>query len=458
MTGTACRGGIVLAWLVAAGVAQAAPRISIGPVQGDRKMVIPTQLAEALCGTFECVLWREVSSRRLPDFAKARAKGVNGFLVGGLAGRPSARTAALSLLTGRGEPARRFTFPLARGGRLAEADLRELQDELIALLAPLPATPPPARAPPPPPPEPPPRPSAPEAELTPSPPPPPPAAEPVRPSEPPPAPPRKALRPAPAPRVAAAPAPVRERVLEPSAPASRPFVLAVEVGGLLQQRSLDYGGVGPMTGTLRSFDSGGFGGLRLGGELFPLARTGSALRGAGLFGSWETSMGLSTRAPSGDTRDTRYTSLRAGVGWRTPPLSAVHLVFEPSVAWRAQSLTVTPAITGLPDARLSGVAGELGFDARLGRVVVQARAGYVRWLQARELVKGDPAFFPGGSAHAIELEAGLGVRIAGPLSLRVIGEWRATTYSLDPDPTGTYVAKSADDRQSGVRAVARIEL
>ncbi len=224
------------------------------------------------------------------------------------------------------------------------------------------------------------------------------------------------------------------------------------------RRTLDFGGIGPMDGTLHGFDAASIGGPWLAAELFPLARTGSAaLGGVGVFGDWATSIAYTTLAPSGERRDTRYTSYRVGGTWRTRPLGPLRLVLAPQVAWRQLTLTVSPSIVGLADAQLSGVTAGIALEARLGRVSIVGRGGYVRWGEARDLVKGDPAFFPGGRTTAFEAEAGLGVRLRGPLSLRVIGEFGLTRYSLDPDPTGTYAAERAEDRYLGARAVGRLE-
>lgn len=430
--------------LLSSGAARAAPRISIGPVLGDSKRLIPTQLAETLCGALECVLWREVSSRGAPDLRKARARAVKGILVGRVAREADGRTAVLTLLSATPRPVGRWTFPLTRRGRLAEGDLSRLEVEVTALVRP---APPAARGAPPAPPAP-----EPKRALQRSRPPPPPApgeplrprvVEPTRPASP-------APRPAPARQGGPAPAP---------AEAAAPRSFAAEAGAVVRRRTLEYGGVGAMSRTLYGFDSRSIAGLHLGAEVFALARSGSAaLRGLGLFGSWETSVAFTTAAPSGELRDTRYTSYEVGVTWRAPALGRLRLVLAPTLAWRGYAVAVEPAIAGLPDARLTGVAAGVGAEGRVGRVVILARGGYVRWLEAKDLIEGDPPFFPGGSAAAFEVEGGLGLRLWGPFSARVLGAYALTRYALDADPTGVYAATRADDRLIGARAVARLEL
>jgi hypothetical protein len=61
------------------------------------------------------------------------------------------------------------------------------------------------------------------------------------------------------------------------------------------------------------------------------------------------------------------------------------------------------------------------------------------------------AFFPGGSAWAVDGEAGLSVSISGPVSARLVADYRSTRYQLDPDPTGVYRASGATDTHLGGR-------
>jgi hypothetical protein len=82
----------------------------------------------------------------------------------------------------------------------------------------------------------------------------------------------------------------------------------------------------------------------------------------------------------------------------------------------------------------------------------------VKWTSARELIDGSPPYFPGSSASALEAELGAGFVFWGPLSVRLLGFYSSTRYQLDPDPTGTWSATSAEDRYLGLRAVVRGEL
>ena len=79
----------------------------------------------------------------------------------------------------------------------------------------------------------------------------------------------------------------------------------------------------------------------------------------------------------------------------------------------------------------------------------------VKWTTARELVEG---FFPGGSAYALEANAGVSVALGGAFSLRVLLGYSGTHYALEPSPGGTYQASGATDQYLGARATVRGEL
>jgi hypothetical protein len=416
---TAVAVGLLLA---AAPAAAGRPRLSLGPVQGDPAVAVPTQLAELLCGTHDCVLWKQVSTRGALDLSKARALGVEGILTGAVEASPGGKKAKLSLFTTSTRPARTWTFPLTSAGRLTTGAARQLEQDLDQHLRPplaASASPPPAPA---------------AVVAT------PPPAEAAPPATAPPAGP-----PAPAP----APASI--------APGDRPPLVAGEVGAFALSRRLTYGGTSASSATLLGFDAAGLAGPAVALELFPLAHGASrGLGGIGLRAAVEGSIGLKTESPTGEALPTQFTRIEIGACWRAPPLTGLLLVLVPEVAWVSQRLTVSPSIPGLPDSELSGVRVRLSAEARVSsRITVLAGLGWVRWQTARDLIEGDPAFFPGSSAAELEGELGAGVAIWGPLSLRLLGLYRSTSYTLDPDPTGTYAATSADDRYLGFRAVLR---
>lgn len=426
----------VLLWTAAP--ALAAPRLSVGPVAGDRAAAIPTQLARALCVRFECVLWPKVSRAGRIDPNKASAAGVAGVLTGALERQDGVTWVRLALWGGAPAAQRAWRYRLTAGGQLAAADLRQLEVALLDGLGARPAAPPAAPAPKPVP--------APAPQPLPAPAPPAETARPAAPARPQAAPTAAPPRSPPAPPPAAA-AP---------AEAGRPPLLAAEVGTFLARRSLGYGGTGSSSGTLLGFDATAIAGASLRVELFPLARGRGALAGLGLFGAVDHALGLRTESPGGAKLDTTFQRLQVGACWRSPPLTGARLVLVPAVAWRRYRLAVSPAIAGLPDADLGGVAAGLAAELPvLGRLTALAGVRYVAWTSARELVGGTPPYFPGGSAAALEGELGVDVRIWGPASARLVVEYGSTRYALDADPSGTYAATSATDEVGSARLLLR---
>jgi hypothetical protein len=156
--------------------------------------------------------------------------------------------------------------------------------------------------------------------------------------------------------------------------------------------------------------------------------------------------------------DSTFSRLQAGIAWRIRPMSSSRFTLVPAVSYQHLEFTVDPPLAGFPDSDLSGVKVGLGLEIPLGaRFGLLLGGGYVMWTDAKDLVEGDVPFFPGGSAQALEAEAGLSVALGRWLSLRVLGEYSSTTYDLDPDPSGTYVATGATDTYLGGRAMLRAE-
>lgn len=245
---------------------------------------------------------------------------------------------------------------------------------------------------------------------------------------------------------------------------ARPL-LAVEAGASFTQRKLSYQG-SPAGSALLGYQIDAIVSPRLRLEVYPASRlTGGALGGIGLFGQYGMAVGLKTEgagtAPGKHT--TSFTRLQGGVMWRIHPLPSSEFAVVPAASYHQLKFTVDPlngvAVAGLPNANLSGVKGGLDLEIPLGRAfTVLLGGGYVKWLTAKDLVKGSVPFFPGGSAYAIEAEAGLSVAISGPFSVRILGEYSSTSYTLDPDPSGTYQATGAKDRYMSGRAMLRWEL
>jgi hypothetical protein len=421
--------------LALAATAEAAPRrISIAPIHGPHEPALESQLSSALCGDHHCVPASRVLTLGKLDAEKARRQSLSAMLFPVTRDDGGKRVLWITVRTQDGASMQRWRFVVGPDGTLGRRSLTWLANDLDRVLAA------PRRAP----------------------------------AAPPEAPPRAAPAPAPsAPAPAAPSAELGPQRATPTAPAPWPPpasaeagesaeftrtqpLVAVEAGAYLTHRDLGYEGAAPGSAPLRNYRVGLVTSPALRVEVYPAsAFTDGAVAGLGAFGAYSFSLGLKTRTESTQS-DASLTRLDAGLLWRFRELTALRLDLIPSVSYRLLKLTASPAIPGLPDARLSGVRAGLLVEVPVHPVVsLVAGGGYVRWLAAKDLVKGDVPFFPGGSAYALEAEAGLSVALAAPLSLRAIGEYSSTRYSLDRDTSGQYVATGARDAYAGGRIALR---
>jgi hypothetical protein len=54
-------------------------------------------------------------------------------------------------------------------------------------------------------------------------------------------------------------------------------------------------------------------------------------------------------------RSTNFSRMEVGATWRSSLLGGLGIVLAPRLSYQALKLTVTPTITGLPDANLTGI-------------------------------------------------------------------------------------------------------
>ena len=452
--------GLVLGLLAApiSALPEAPKRITISGVSGEPEHTVSRQLVGTLCGPYECVSRPKVYTNGLPDFRRLRAEGVTAVLYGSVTEKGGRRSVRIALLRDSLDPDRTWTFALDGKGAIPRASLDELVRDLRVELggapmqAPRPAAAPPAAAaavaapaaiaatatPPT---------SAKLAEAQ----PPAPVAAAAPPPQPAPAP---AKEPPPRAAPASTPPPAKPSAAEPHR-----LLGASELGVLVTGRELTYSGsTPPGTTELLGYSANAIACPRFRVELYPLtAFTSGVLSGAGIFGEYSLSVGLTTETAA-EERDSQLRRLQAGIAWRIRPISASRFTIVPAVSYQRLEFTVDPPLAGFPDSDLSGVKLGLGLEVPLGgRFGLVVGGGYVMWTTAKDLVDGDVPFFPDGSAHALEAEAGLSVALVGPISLRVLGEYSSTTYDLDPDPSGTYAATGATDTYLGGRAMLRAE-
>jgi hypothetical protein len=468
MRESVCGAFVLVAVLLGApapALAGSGPRISIAGVRGDASGAVAGQLGDALCGVFECVPPVRVLRNGRLEFRAVKAEGVAGVLFGTVAHTKRRRSLELALLTTSLRPRQKWVFRLDQQRGFAagalEALARDLRHQLgrapsvasaaaerrttMDPAAPPAARPPPARAA-----EPPRAPEKPQAVVEP----------PARTAA------AVALTERPS-RAAAAPArsdpprepPARGTPILPDP--ARPVRGTLDVGVLVTQRKLAYEGVGAGTSTLQQFDASRIVSPYVRLELTPFSAAPDRwFTDIAVFAAYARSVGLETQESSapGIRHATTFTQLEAGLGWRFRPLASSPAVLLPRGSYRRLSLAVRPAgggrVAGLPDSELSGPSVRLDLEVPVGRRFgVLLGAGYTRWTTAKDLIGGDPAFFPDGSAHALDASAGGWLDVAGPLSLRILADYGSTSYSLRG--SGAYVATGATDEYLGVRAVMR---
>lgn len=437
---------------------EATPRISLLSIRGDANGSVRKQLGAVLCVDYECVPPSRIRTAGKIDFAKVEAQKVAGIVAGTVAtARKGGQRLELALLTRSLSPVWGRIYPLTGEGILSRDSAMDLAQELATRLA--------ARAPLEPPP---PAPSAPRP-ARPAPPRAPEVAPPVA-AAPPPFLPSPETRPEP--RPVAPPRPADQRTTKAAAiarggvgaparePATERLLAAIEAGVHLTQRTLGYQGVPSGASALRGYEANVVASPRFRLEVYPASLlTENVFAGMGLFANYGFSVGMKTNDPAGGAeRPTSLVRLAAGLLWRFHPVPSSRFALVPAVSYQQSKFTIEPLagvpIKGLPDADLSGVkAGVAAEIPASDAVFILLGAGYVKWTTARDLV-GD-GFFPAGKAYAIEAEAGLSLPLSGLLSLRIVGEYSDTRYSLQPDPTGTYQASGAADRYLGGSVMLR---
>jgi hypothetical protein len=417
---------VLLAAALLPATAGAQTRISVSKIGGAQGGGVRRQLVSSLCGVYECVSRSAAYTAGKFDPARARANRVAGVLAGKVVGG----RLRLALYTTSDRPAQSWSLVLA-GGTLDRATLEWIAFDINGTLSgSLTGPVPPQPAPP--------APGGPQAKIS---------------------LPGGAIPPT----VPAVPPPPRRVVRTPIAsPAARgragdvPLRAAIEAGLWVTRRRLKYEGAETAgSQPLLEFTAPAITSPLVRLEVYPGAWTGAPplAAGLGVFAEYSHSVGfeVKTEGASSERHPVTLTDLGAGLLWRIRPGWGATAV-TPAVAYRRLALE-TSSITGLPDARLSGF--ELGLDLEVpltARIAMLAGGGYELWTDAEELVEG---FFPGGSARGWTGELGASVAVIGPLSLKAVVEYAATSYSLDPDPTGTYRASGATDSYLGGRFAVR---
>ena len=457
--------------LVCALTAEAAPKITIAPISGDKKSQVGSQISGALCRTYTCVPSSRVFTKKKPDWNKMKSAQVTGLLVGGVAKAKSGKgkEVQLSWLDKPGKAAQSWSFPLTSAGKLTNTSLQTLSADVGNLAsgggsasvgavgavaagtaaAPGPdtmSTTPPTAAP-----------GAgaaagaamaANAE---------PLPLPVTPT--PPAPGEKSL--------ADTPVAVDAGANQGYEGPRHQWKFAVEAGVDLLNRNLSYGNVGAGS-ILRPYSIGLFFAPHFRLELYPIAFFSDGFfAGIGIFGDYSMSLGLKSKFQ--DTanpfeKGTTYTRWQAGIEWRLRFWKDSDFAITPFFGYGKQKFVTDgdPAgsgFNGLPQFDLSGYKFGLRLDIPVSSGFwIIVGGDYVIWnnkpLAVQDATGVNSTHFT-GSAKAIEAELGFHIQIAGPFAVRIFGTYNSTSFTFDDNQPEA--AGSATDRYLGGRVMLRLQ-
>ena len=441
---------VALGLSVCALSAEAAPKITIAPITGDKKSQVGSQISGALCRTYTCVPSSRVFTKKKPDWNKMKSAQVTGLLVGGVAKAKSGKgkEVQLSWLDKPGKAAQSWSFPLTSAGKLTSSSLQTLGADVGNLasgggnagvgavgalaagvaapdtMATTPPTTGPASAS-----------SAAgavaasaalagtQAE---------PLPLPVTPT--PPAPGEKSL--------ADTPVAVDAGANQGFEPPRHQWRFAVELGADLLNRNLSYSNV-PAGSILRPYSLSLFVAPHARLELYPISFFSDGFfAGIGIFGDYSMSLGLKSKfQDTANTfeKGTTYTNWQAGVEWRMRFWKDSDFAFVPFFAYGKQKFVTDGDPTGS------------GFW-------ILVSGDYVSWSTKNLAIQDDTGANSTtftGSAHAIEAELGFHIQLVGPLAVRIYGTYSSTSFTFDQNQAEA--AGSATDRYLGGRVTLRLQ-
>ena len=466
---------VALGLSVCALSAEAAPKITIAPITGDKKSQVGSQISGALCRTYTCVPSSRVFTKKKPDWNKMKSAQVTGLLVGGVAKAKSGKgkEVQLSWLDKPGKAAQSWSFPLTSAGKLTSSSLQTLSADVGNLasgggnagvgavgalaagvaapdtMATTPPTTGPASAS-----------SAAgavaasaalagtQAE---------PLPLPVTPT--PPAPGEKSL--------ADTPVAVDAGANQGFEPPRHQWRFAVELGADLLNRNLSYSNV-PAGSILRPYSLSLFVAPHARLELYPISFFSDGFfAGIGLFGDYSMSLGLKSKfQDTANTfeKGTTYTNWQAGVEWRMRFWKDSDFAIVPFFAYGKQKFVTDgdpggSGFSGLPQFDLKGIKAGLRLDIPItSGFWILVSGDYVSWSTKNLAIQDDTGANSTtftGSAHAIEAELGFHIQLVGPLAVRIYGTYSSTSFTFDANQAEA--AGSATDRYLGGRVTLRLQ-
>ena len=194
-------------------------------------------------------------------------------------------------------------------------------------------------------------------------------------------------------------------------------------------------------------------------EFFPLALFSQGLvAGLGIDGGAAFVVGLKSRlpAPSGGEPLSYPTSLLRvdfGARFRIRPFEGSDAAIVPQVGFRIHSFKVGAAadgsvIDGLPGVSYTALKIGVGAEIPIGeRLAFGATFTIMPLLGYGEIVSVD--WFPKGGGFGFDINAFMTFKIAGPLHLKIAGNFTRYGLSFETTPTDTYIATGAVDVHAG---------
>ena len=249
-----------------------------------------------------------------------------------------------------------------------------------------------------------------------------------------------------------------EPVLPPTAPpakaTTRAYPIAtIEVGMQLFNHKHEFAKL--KTNNLRSFEASLQAAPTLRAEFYPLAFMDLGLAsGIGLDASFAMSLGFKIQDENNNKFPMNWSTVDGGLRWRMQFSKTWRGALTPMVGIQHVSLshgTLADGtkLNGFPKLSMTALRVGLGFELPFASdwLVAFGDFSYLPVLSAKELLAAP--YFPEGSAFGLAGKLGLGVKIWGPLSVRLSGFLSRTNFTLKAASDSPYVADSATYQRLG---------
>ncbi|MCL2178420.1 MAG: hypothetical protein FWB81_03280, partial [Cystobacterineae bacterium] len=192
-------------------------------------------------------------------------------------------------------------------------------------------------------------------------------------------------------------------------------------------------------------------------EFYPLAFTDLGLfSGIGLDFSFGFGLGLKTKDENENAFPMKWMVVDGGLRWRlqfsktwkaavTPMLGIQHLSFSHGTLENGTELS------GFPNLKLTALRIGVGFELPFASdwVLIFGDFSILPTLSAKDILS--DAYFPEGSAFGFETKLGIGIKVIGPLYVRLSGFFSRTNFSLNPSSSNPFQADSAFHQRVGAQ-------